>query len=155
MSFRVTFDSGDNTLSCNLGKCECVLHYWNALKLSEVQNLVLFIRLGDANKYVLLKQSIIMCKRMTLSEERLMVEFLAYKRVNFSYAGSFSGLLCLMLLFVLNSQEMNRKSFSYACLCEMLLFTHAPVVISHGWYPTTYYFWMVVILLFEVRYFLV
>ncbi len=25
MSFRVTFDSGDNTLSCNLGKCECVL----------------------------------------------------------------------------------------------------------------------------------
>jgi hypothetical protein len=61
-----------------------------------------------------------------------MVEFLAYKRVNFSYAGSFSGLLCLMLLFVLNSQEMNRKSFSYACLCEMLLFMHAPVVISHG-----------------------
>ncbi len=61
----------------------------NALKLSEVQNLVLFIRLGDANKYVLLKQSIIVCERMTLSKERLMVEFLAYKRVNFSYAGSF------------------------------------------------------------------
>jgi hypothetical protein len=25
MSFRVTFDSGDNTSSCYLGKCECVL----------------------------------------------------------------------------------------------------------------------------------
>ena len=25
MSFRVSFDSGDNTSPCNLGKCECVL----------------------------------------------------------------------------------------------------------------------------------
>ncbi len=74
-----------------------------------------------------------MCERMTVSEERLMVEFLAYERVNFSYAGSFSGLFVpYVTVFVLNSKEMNRKSFSLACLCKMLLCTHAPVVISCG-----------------------
>ncbi len=84
---------------------------------SEVQNLDCVERLGDANKYVLWKQSIIMCERMTFSEEHLMVEFLDHVkaaqesdgftrsfegkegrpiqiigryRVNFSYAGSFS-----------------------------------------------------------------
>jgi hypothetical protein len=35
-------------------------------------------------------------------------------------------------VFVLNSKEINRKSFSLACLCRMLLFMHAPVIISRG-----------------------
>ncbi len=59
---------------------------------------------------------------MTLSKERLMIEFPAYKRVNFSYAGSFSELFvfCITVL-CLNSKEMIRESFSLAYLCKMLL----------------------------------
>ena len=58
-----------------------------------------------------------------------MVEFPACKRVNFSYAGSFSErfVSCITVL-CLNSKEMIRKSFSLAYLCRMLLFTHAPVI---------------------------
>ena len=72
--------------------------------------------------FCLKSKSIIMCKRMTLSKEQLMVVFSCFKRVNFSYAGSFSKrfVFCVTVL-CLNSKEMIRKSFSLAYLCEMLL----------------------------------
>ena len=69
-------------------------------KLSEVQNLVLYDDwVIQTNGLCLKSKSIIMCERMTLSEEQLIVKFSCFKRVNFSYAGSFSKHLCFVLLF--------------------------------------------------------
>ena len=57
-------------------------------------------------------KSIIMCERMTLSEEQLMVEFPDCKPVNFSYAGSFlERFVSCITVLCLNSKEMIRKSF--------------------------------------------
>jgi hypothetical protein len=53
-----------------------------------------------------------------------MVKFSCFKRVNFSYAGSFQNVFFVSCITVLcsNSKEMIRKSFSLAYLCRMLLF---------------------------------
>jgi hypothetical protein len=75
-------------------------------------------------------KKIIMYKRMTLSKERLMIEFPACKTGKFLIRWFIFG--TFVTVFVFNSKEMNRKSFSLAYLCKMLLFTHAPVVISRG-----------------------
>ncbi len=67
-------------------------------------------------------KNIIMCERMKLSKEHLMVKFSCFKRVNFSYAGSFSERFVFYIaVLCLNSKEMIRKSFSLAYLCEMSL----------------------------------
>jgi hypothetical protein len=42
MSFRVSIDSGDNTLSCNLGKCECVLSSCDWIWTQDLQITVLW-----------------------------------------------------------------------------------------------------------------
>ncbi len=107
----------------------------------------------QTNGLCLKSKSIIMCERMTLSEEQLMVKFSCFKWVNFSYAGSVSKrfVFCITVLVFLNSKEMIRKSFSLAYLCRMLLLRmlQLQVVVE---YATTYYFELV-ILLVEVCYF--
>ncbi len=84
---------------------------------------MMMTRLGDAKQMDSFEsKSIIMCERMTFSEEQLMVEFPAYKWVNFSYAGSFRNVLYpVFTVLCLNSKVMIRKSFSLAYLCRMLL----------------------------------
>jgi hypothetical protein len=72
--------------------------------------------------FCLKSKSIIMCKeKMKLSEEQLIVKFFLLKTGKFLIRWIILNICGFVTVFVFNSKEMNRKSFSLAYLCKMLL----------------------------------